>query len=174
MEGRDNHAPNVRDQLITLLPRVRRFCMAIAKSADGGDDLLQATVERALNRLNQYQEGTRLDSWLFRIAQNIHIDELRGKARRGISVDIDDVHAIAGDDGVQIVEGRSDLAKARDAMDALPDDQRALMALIVIDGQSYKQAAEILDIPIGTVMSRLARARRTIDLYMHATEQGLA
>jgi RNA polymerase sigma-70 factor, ECF subfamily len=170
MEGRDNHAPNVRDQLITLLPRVRRFCMAIAKSADGGDDLLQATVERALNRLNQYQE----DSWLFRIAQNIHIDELRGKARRGISVDIDDVHAIAGDDGVQIVEGRSDLAKARDAMDALPDDQRALMALIVIDGQSYKQAAEILDIPIGTVMSRLARARRTIDLYMHATEQGLA
>jgi RNA polymerase sigma-70 factor, ECF subfamily len=174
MADRDNHAPQVRDQLITLLPRLRRFCMAIAKSADAGDDLLQATVERALTRFDQYQEGTRLDSWLFRIAQNIHIDVLRSKARRGIAVDIDDVPNIAGDDGVQIVEGRSDLAKARDAMAALPDDQRALMALIVIDGQSYKQAAEILDIPIGTVMSRLARARRAIDLYMHTAEQGLA
>ncbi len=174
MADRDNHAPQARDQLITLLPRLRRFCMAIAKSADAGDDLLQATVERALTRIDQYQEGTRLDSWLFRIAQNIHIDELRSKARRGVSVDIDDVPNIVGNDGVQIVEGRSDLAKARDAMATLPDDQRALMALIVIDGQSYKQAAEILDIPIGTVMSRLARARRAIDIYMHTAEQGLA
>jgi RNA polymerase sigma-70 factor, ECF subfamily len=174
MADRDNHAPKVREQLIALLPRLRRFCMAIAKSADAGDDLLQATVERALTRLDQYQEGTRLDSWLFRIAQNIHIDELRSKARRGIAVDIDDVPNVAGDDGVQIVEGRSDLAKARDAMATLPAEQRALMALIVIDGQSYKQAAEILDIPIGTVMSRLSRARRAIDFFMHAAQQGMA
>lgn len=174
MADRDNHAPQVRDQLITLLPRLRRFCMALTKSADAGDDLLQATVERALTRFEQYQEGTRLDSWLFRIAQNIYIDELRSKARRGIVVDIDNIPNIAVDDGMQIVEGRSELAKARDAMANLPEDQRMLMALIVIDGQSYKQAAEILDIPIGTVMSRLARARRAIDLYMQATQKGPA
>ncbi len=127
---------------------------------------MQATLERALGRIEQWQDGTRLDSWMFRIARNINIDEARAAARRGTKVDVDMIADIAGDDGRIITEQRSDLALARRAIAALPDEQRALVALVIIDGQSYRDAAEILDIPIGTVMSRLARARSAIDVVM--------
>ena len=141
--------------------------MALAGGADGGDDLVQATVERALLRSDQWQHGTRLDSWMFRIAQNIRIDQARATKVRGVQIDVDELVSLQGEDGRDIVEARSELAAAQAAMAALPQDQRALMALVVLDGQSYKDAAEILDIPVGTVMSRIARARRAIDIYVH-------
>lgn len=161
-------AVDLREDIIAILPRLRRFCMALARDLDRGDDLCQATVERALARAGQFVPGTRLDSWMYRIAQNIHIDGTRRIRTRGTEVDVDEAYALAGDDGVQVVEGRSDLARARAAMAALPDDQRTLLALIVFEEKSYKEAAEILDIPIGTVMSRLARARKAIDRQLHA------
>jgi RNA polymerase sigma-70 factor, ECF subfamily len=142
----------------------------MAGEADAGDDLVQATVERALLRSDQWQQGTRLDSWMFRIAQNIRIDQARATKVRGVQIDVDELVSLQGADGRVIVETRSDLAAAQSAMVALPDDQRALMALVVLDGQSYKEAAEILDIPIGTVMSRIARARRAIDLHVHGQQ----
>lgn len=104
---------------------------------------------------------------MFRIAQNIRIDQARAAKVRGVQVDVDELVTLEGEDGRATVEARSDLAAAQRAMAALPEDQRALMALVVLDGQSYKDAAEILDIPVGTVMSRLARARRAIDSYVH-------
>jgi RNA polymerase sigma-70 factor, ECF subfamily len=79
---------------------------------------------------------------------------------------------LSGDDGVQIVEGRSELAKAQAAMAALPDDQRVLLALVVFDGKSYREASEMLDIPMGTVMSRIARARRFIDIFVNGAAHG--
>lgn len=157
----------VRDQMVALLPRLRRFCMALTRSADAGDDLAQSTIERALSRIDQWQQGSKLDSWMFRIAQNIFLDEVRASKRRGTQVDVDALEMVAGDDGRDIAESRSELARARRAIAALPDDQRALVALVVIDGQSYKEAAAILDIPIGTVMSRIARARQSIDAFVH-------
>jgi RNA polymerase sigma-70 factor, ECF subfamily len=159
--------PMVRDEIVALVPRLRRFCMALTRSADGGDDLAQSTIERALSRIDQWQPGTRLDSWMFRIAQNIFIDEVRASKRRGTTVDVDALEMVVGDDGRRITEGRSDVARARAAIEALPDDQRSLIALVVIDGQSYKEAAAILDIPIGTVMSRIARARQSIAAYVN-------
>jgi RNA polymerase sigma-70 factor (ECF subfamily) len=108
---------------------------------------------------------------MFKIAQNIHIDQMRSQARRGTSVDIDQVTDLSGDDGNSIVEARSDLRHVRQALANLPDEQRALMALIVIDGRSYQEAASILDIPIGTVMSRLARGRKAI--ANHLREGGM-
>jgi RNA polymerase sigma-70 factor, ECF subfamily len=158
---------DVRDQIVAHLPRLRRFCMVLAGNADAGDDLMQATVERALKRQDQWLQGTRLDSWMFKIAQNIRIDQARAIKVRGVQIDVEEAVSLTGDDGRAIVEGRSELAKAQAALATLPEDQRALMALVVFDGQSYKEAAEILDIPIGTVMSRLARARRAIDIHMH-------
>ncbi len=86
---------------------------------------------------------------------------------RGIAVDVDNMPELQGDDGVAIVESRSDLAAVRRAMNKLPEEQKSLLALIVIDGQSYRDAADILDIPIGTVMSRLARARRALDISIN-------
>lgn len=153
-----------RTLIVALLPRLRRFCAALTRNGDAGDDLCQATIERALERADQFEPGTRLDSWMYRIARNILIDSVRRRQTRGSEIDIDGAFDIAGDDGVAIVEGRSELARAEVAMARLPAEQRSLIALVAIDGQSYRDAADILEIPIGTVMSRLARARRSIDL----------
>lgn len=172
MHSGNANRESVRVRVVAFLPRLRRFCAVLARNEDRGDDLMQATVERALARIDQWQPGSSLESWMFRIAQNIHIDEVRAQARRGVSVDIDEAVALVGEDGRAIVEERSDLEKARSAMALLPDEQRALMALVVLDGRSYKEAAEILDIPIGTVMSRLARARQSIDRALHGEGQG--
>ena len=168
--GSPTTANGLRQDVIAILPRLRRFCMALAKGMDVGDDLCQATVERALSREDQFIPGTRLDSWMYRIAQNIHIDQVRRLKTRGVEIDVDDAFTVSGDDGVQIVEGRSDLAKARAAMAALPDDQRILLALVVLDGKSYREASDILEIPMGTVMSRIARARRSIDIFVNGAE----
>ena len=165
----DSDQSTVREQIVALLPRLRRFCLALTGSADAGDDLVQSTIERALIRIGQYQQGSRLDSWMYRIAQNINIDAARARKVRGVQVNVDVLDVVTGDDGRQIVETRSALARAQAAMAALPDDQRALMALVVIDGQSYKDAAETLDIPIGTVMSRIARARQSINAFMNVS-----
>lgn len=120
-----------------------------------------------MSRIDQWQEGTRLDSWMYRIAQNINTDQARSLKSHGTAVDIEDAGALTGGDVRSVVESRSELAAARDAISSLPEDQRALMALIVMDGQSYREAADILGIPIGTVMSRLARARQAIDAHVH-------
>jgi RNA polymerase sigma-70 factor, ECF subfamily len=170
------NAPNidkaVRDQIVALLPRLRRFCSAITRSADLGDDLTQATIERALSRIDQWRDGTKLDSWMFRIAQNINIDQARSRKTRGTSVDVDVLETVAGDDGREILESRDGLARVQAAMANLPEDQRALLALVAIDGQSYKEAAAILDIPIGTVMSRISRARATLARSFAANVSG--
>ncbi|MEQ1716797.1 MAG: RNA polymerase sigma factor [Hyphomicrobium sp.] len=161
---------DLRSEIVAMLPRLRRFCMGIARNGDVGDDLCQATIERALSRADQFELGTRLDSWMYRIAQNIMIDSARRTRTRGVEVEVDDALGLIGDDGLQIVEGRSDLARARAAMAALPDELRTLMSLLVLDGMSYKDAAATLEIPIGTVMSRFARARRVIDAQINASE----
>jgi RNA polymerase sigma-70 factor, ECF subfamily len=158
---------NSRDQIVALVPRLRRFCQVLTKSIDAGDDLAQATIERALSRMDQWQQGTRLDNWMFKIARNIFIDSIRTSKRRGTHVDLGELADLSGEDGRQITETRSDLARAQQAIASLTDEQRALVALVIVDGRSYKEAASILDIPIGTVMSRIARARQSIDVLVN-------
>lgn len=161
-DGTTGHG-ELRAQIIHVLPRLRRFCLAITRKQEVADDLCQSTVERALSRADQFLPGSKLDSWMYKIAQNIWIDEGRKSQTRGVHVDIDEAHGMVGADGLQVVEGRSDLVRARSALSALPEDQRVLITLVVLDGMSYKDAAQMLEIPIGTVMSRIARARRFID-----------
>lgn len=153
---------DLRRQVVALLPRLRRFAYALTRDMDRGDDLVQEVCVRALSRLDQWQEGTRLDSWLYRITQNLWLDHLRAGKVRGEQVDIDAVHDIAGDDGRDITESRQNLSVVAKAIEKLPPDHRLVIALVCIDGLSYKEAADILDVPIGTVMSRLARARISI------------
>lgn len=152
----------MRTAIVAALPRLRRFCLAMAGNSADGDDLMQATVERALSRSAQFEAGTRVDSWMYRIAQNLHIDGARAVRRRGTLVDVDALQSLSASDGRELVENRSQLAAAQHALQTLPDDQRAVFALVVIEGQSYRDAAKALDLPIGTVMSRLARARGRI------------
>ncbi len=149
-------------QIVELLPRLRRFAFALTGDMDRGDDLVQETCVRALSRLDQWEQGTRLDSWMYRIAQNIWFDRIRALKVRGEIVDIDTAQDLAGDDGRNVTESRLALSEVSEAITKLPPDQRVLIALVCIDGLSYKQAAEILDVPVGTIMSRLARARRAL------------
>ncbi len=153
---------DLRHQIVDFLPRLRRFSYALTGDQDKGDDLVQETCARALSRLDQWEPGTRLDSWMFRIAQNLWLDQRRAHKVRGNTVDIDEVYDLAGDDGRAITESRLTLAEVSQGMARLPSDQQVIIALVCVEGLSYKEAAEVLDVPIGTVMSRLARARRAL------------
>lgn len=163
------HVEMTRCEIIQLLPRLRRFCMRLTGSSDAGDDLTQSTVERALSKIDHWQAGTRLDSWIFRIARNINIDEARARIRSSEQCDSIATENAIGEDGRDITENRSTLACIRSAMATLTEDQRALVMLVIVEGKSYREAADKLNIPIGTVMSRIARARQTITLAVNST-----
>jgi RNA polymerase sigma-70 factor (ECF subfamily) len=154
--------------MVELMPRLRRFALALTGDLDQADDLVQEACMRALSRFGQYQDGTRLDSWMYRIAQNIWLDRMRARKVRGEGMGLDALEMISGSDGRNIVESRLNLAAVAAAMAKLPEDQRVLVALVCIDGLSYKEAAEITGSPIGTVMSRLARARRELHARLEA------
>jgi RNA polymerase sigma-70 factor (ECF subfamily) len=154
--------------MVELLPRLRRFAVALTGDLDQADDLVQETCARALSAVKQWQPGTRLDSWMYRIAQNLWLDRMRARKVRGEKVDVEVADAVTGTDGRDVVESRLTLEAVSAAMAQLPDEQRVLIALVCIDGLSYKEAADITGSPIGTVMSRLARARREL----HARLEG--
>jgi RNA polymerase sigma-70 factor, ECF subfamily len=144
------------------MPRLRRFSRGLTGSDADADDLVQSTLERALERLEQWQPGTRLDSWLYRIAQNLWFDQGRARRRRGVVADVEELEAVAGSDGRTTTEAELTLRDTQRALSELPDEQRAVVLLVSVDGMSYAEAAESLEVPIGTVMSRLARARRAL------------
>jgi len=148
-----------REELINLLPRLRRFAFGLTGKLDDADDLVQSACERALNRSHQWRPGTRLDSWIFKIIRNIHIDELRKHKFRGDPADPDDHQQVADNNAHRLPEIRSNLEQVSAAMQRLPDDQRMILMLVCVEELTYRDAAAILDVPIGTVMSRLARAR---------------
>ena len=150
---------SVRREMAALLPRLRRFAYGLTGSIDAGDDLVQSTCERALSRLHLWQAGTRLDSWMYRIMQNLWFDELRAGRRREVATEPETLDAMTGGDAESEAAMRLDLATVRRRMADLPPDQRAVLLLVSVEGLSYKDAAAVLEVPIGTVMSRLARAR---------------
>jgi RNA polymerase sigma-70 factor (ECF subfamily) len=162
MAEQDDHQAAVKVELIALIPRLRRFCHALTGRRADADDVAQLALERALARLDSFREGTRLDSWLFQIARNAWIDEIRAQKRRGSPVELEEAGGLVAEDGRTVTAARLDLARVRQLIDALPEEQRAVIAFVAIEGFSYQEAATALDIPIGTVMSRLARARKAI------------
>jgi RNA polymerase sigma-70 factor (ECF subfamily) len=155
-------ATDIRVELISLLPRLRRFGVSLTRSMDRADDLVQAACERALRAEDQWQPGTRLDSWMFRIMRNLWIDEIRKAKTHGLQENVDDAFDLAGEDGVKTAEFRSETSAVEQAILRLPEEFRSVLVLVCIEDMSYREAAEVLDVPIGTVMSRLARARRNI------------
>lgn len=144
-------------QVLELLPRLRRFAIGLAGSPTDGDDLCQMTIERALNRRDQWQDGTRLDSWMYRIMRNILIDEKRSSARRGRTFVDEEAGLAVGADGAQ--EAQVELTMIDRAMQRLPDEQREAVLLVMVEGYAYKEAADIVGCPVGTLNSRLVRGR---------------
>ncbi len=121
--------------------------------------MVQAACERALARSNRFEPGSRLDSWMYRIVQNLWVDQLRRRRHGEVGVDPADLAEYPGGDSAAEAEEKLYLAEVRRAIGRLPAEQREVLLLVSVEGAPYKQAAEILDLPIGTVMSRLSRAR---------------
>lgn len=161
-----------RGQLIALLPRFRRFARGLARSADEGDDLVQAACIRAIERQDQWQPGTRLDSWVYRIIQNIWLDRVRAAQVRQDHAEspVEHLNTTLAIDGVKAAEDQLTLTRVRRQIDRLPEEQRAVLLLVGVEGLTYREAAETLDIPTGTVMSRLARARAALTEHLDADD----
>lgn len=151
--------PDVREQIAALLPRLRRFGRALARTREDGDDLVQIAIEKALARTDQWTPGTRLDSWMFRIMQNAWIDEVRARERRGATFvpheELGQADGATGDTQVAAFA-------VRQAVASLSEEHRAVVALVLVEGLAYHEAAQVLDIPVGTLTSRLARARERL------------
>lgn len=153
-----------------MLPRLRRFACGLAGSLADADDVLQAAIEKALSRPDQFRAGSRLDSWMFRIIQTTWFDH-RGSAAVRLAERPDLLERMQGADEIRELEARSTLRRVERLIAALPDEQRVVLMLVTVDGVSYREAAEILDIPVGTIMSRLARARLAIGRGLEARRE---
>ena len=149
-------------ELTQLLPRLRRFAFALSRNGADADDLAQATIERALRSSDQWQPGTRLDSWLYRIMRNLWIDTVRSRGRREKHEAPEDATKDVGEDPREAMHASMELQRAIAAMERLPDEQREVVALILIEGFGYREVSEMLDLPIGTVSSRLVRGRTAL------------
>lgn len=150
------------EDVVGLLPNLKRFALSLCRKPDVAEDLVQITVERAFRARDRFDPATRLEAWLFRILRNAWIDMVRRDATRGEVVDIHDTPLADPVDSVAQTDDRMMLGAVRTAMKTMPEDQRAVLHLVCVEGLSYADAAEVLDIPSGTVMSRLSRARRVL------------
>jgi RNA polymerase sigma factor (sigma-70 family) len=151
------------------IPALRRYARTFVRDAGAADDLVQDTLERAISRWHQRRSDGDTRTWLFTILHNLAVSHLRRAARRGRDVPLDD----AGESDVAVPSTQEDALRRDDILGAvgqLPDDQRSVLLLVSIEDVSYTEAARILDIPIGTVMSRLARARARLVTLLE--EQG--
>lgn len=149
----------IREQLVGLLPRLRRFARTLTRNPHDADDLVQLALERALQRLEQWRAGSKLESWMFGILKNAWIDEVRARGRRERLF----APAEAAENvGVATHEAQIERWSLQSAMERLPDEQRLAVALVLVEGLSYAETAEVLDIPVGTVTSRLARGRAAL------------
>ena len=149
----------VGEELVAFLPNMRRFAVSLCRSSLVADDLVQLACERALASAGSFQPGTRLDAWIFRIIRNLWIDDIRRQRVSGVQDDIaDHAERLAGDDG-QGAQTSLFLGEVWTAMQTLSAEQREVLMLICVEEFSYREAADMLEVPIGTIMSRLARAR---------------
>jgi RNA polymerase sigma-70 factor (ECF subfamily) len=156
------------DEIASLLepqiPGLRRYAWALLRDDEAADDLVQDTLERAIRHWSQRRRDRDLKAWLFTIQRNLFLNAVRQRKVRGVQV------------GVEGLEEASESADSPDAhaglrdilagLDALPEEQRSVLLLVGVEDLSYEQAARVLDVPVGTVMSRLSRARRRLREFM--------
>jgi RNA polymerase sigma-70 factor (ECF subfamily) len=155
----------IPEQIVALLPRLRRFARNLTRNPHDADDVVQIGVERALARLDQWRSDARLDSWMFKIVRNAWIDEVRARGRRDRIFLNEEAGESIGSDSM---ERETERLSVQAAMARLPEDQRVAVSLVLVEGLPYKEAAEVLDIPIGTLTSRLARGRLALQSLLGA------
>jgi RNA polymerase sigma-70 factor (ECF subfamily) len=158
---------NDAESIVELIPRLRRYARALAGERTAADDLVQDTLERAWSKLHLYRRGTDLRAWLFTVMHNVYVNQRRA-ARPSTPLD-DEIQELA-----QPVR-ETDTLVLRDldaAIRRLPPEQREVLLLVALEDMSYAEAAEALEIPIGTVMSRLARAREKLRAMLSGLPPG--
>lgn len=154
--------PDLSNKLIELIPRMRRFAAGLCGNADAGDELVQTACERLLLNQAKLRADTKLDSWLYRVIRNLHIDAIRAQSARDRNLQevgrVAELRLVKNDD----MEVGAHLDEVVTAMQQLSEEHRSVLMLVAVEGMSYKEAAEVLDVPIGTVTSRLVRARSAL------------
>lgn len=159
----NNPPTDFGDALVAALPQLRRYALAVCRSADLADELVQEACERALAAQGPGDADTPLLPWLFTIVRNRWIDRQRRRQTEGPPSDIEDHPELVGAGGEdERVDARRTLQRVQHAIDRLQPEQRELMLLVCVEELSYKEAAAVTGVPIGTVMSRLARARMRV------------
>ncbi len=154
-----------RTAIVEQMPHLMRYARALTRDAVAADDLVQDCVQRALSRLNLFEAGTNMRAWLFTIMHNIHAQDMRQLGRRPRAVPLDnELEERRGTAATQ--EGSLAVRDMARALDHLPDEQRDVVLLVCLEDMSYAKTAEILDVPVGTVMSRLARGRERLRKMM--------
>jgi RNA polymerase sigma-70 factor, ECF subfamily len=164
--------PDISGLLEPEIPRLRRYARALTHDAARADDLVQSCLVRALTKQHLWQDGSDLRAWLFTILHNLHVNEVRRSARDGAAIQVEEVAA-----ALPVKESASDSLRLRDlhrALGQLPEEQRQIILLAGLEGMRYEQIAQILDIPIGTVRSRLSRGREALRALMGMDEKAPA
>jgi RNA polymerase sigma-70 factor (ECF subfamily) len=149
-------------QVAQHIPRLRRYARALAGDRSAADDLVQDTLERALSRFHLWRQGSDLRAWLFTIMHNIYVNQARSRMRHP--------HETLDEPSADALQAREpdwgELRDIEDALSRLPDEQRAVVLLVGLEQFTYEEAAQVLDIPLGTVMSRLSRGRERLRLML--------
>jgi RNA polymerase sigma-70 factor (ECF subfamily) len=152
------------------IPRLRRYARALTRDAARADDLVQETLCRALRKAHLWEPGSNLRAWLFTLLHNQHVNDVRKVVREGLSPPIDEVASMLSMPPTQ--PAKLEMRDLDRAIGQLPDEQRQVVLLIGLEGLRYEQVAEILDVPVGTVRSRLSRAREALRRLMDVPDPG--
>jgi RNA polymerase sigma factor (sigma-70 family) len=159
-----------RSRLTAEIPYLRRFARGLAGDAALADDLVQDCLERALAKEHLYDPSRQLRAWLYAILRNIHVSGLRRKGRAGVVKTIDDLapeeEAVPGEQEDQVA-----IRSIAEALDRLPQLHREVILLIALEDMSYREVADIIGVPVGTVMSRLSRARGALRAVLDFDER---
>lgn len=162
----------IKTEMIRLLPKLRSFALRLCRNPDQADDLVQTTCERAIRSLDQFDPATRLDSWMFRILQNLYFNNVRDTANRARLFDLAMLDFEESYDGAKAAASSLELQRVQVFIGELEEDSREVLLKIAIEGRSYKDVAEELGVPIGTVTSRLARARLKLREWLESSDAG--
>jgi RNA polymerase sigma-70 factor (ECF subfamily) len=150
-----------RALLISEIPHLRRYARSLTREKESADDLVQSCLERAIDRFSLWRRDKTLRPWLFAIMHNLHVSTIRHRERRPVTVSMDQVESRAESSGAS-PESWASVGELMDAIDLLPEDQRSAILLVGLENLSYVEAAQVLAIPVGTLMSRLHRGRQRL------------
>lgn len=156
------------DELEANVPALRRYARALTRNIDRADDLVQDCLERAISRRGLFRSGGPVRPWLFTILTNLYRNALRTERRHGPTVDMDTLPELGTPAPQPAHMALNEIARA---IDTLPLDQKEALLLVTLEGTPYAEAADILQIPLGTLMSRLGRARAALRQLTGATHE---